>query len=103
VIATPTIGQGPDAAGFDPQTKLAYSSNGEGTLSVIDASSDSYKVVQTLSTQPGARTMAWDSAAGKVYLVTAQFGPRPEPTAANPKPRLAIIPDTFTVLVVGSK
>lgn len=103
VIATPTIGNGPDAAGYDPRTKLAYSSNGEGTLSVIDASSDSYKVVQTLSTQPGARTMAWDSSAGRVYVVTAQFGPRPEPTAANPRPRPAIIPDTFTVLVVGSK
>jgi YVTN family beta-propeller protein len=103
VIATPAIGKGPDAAGYDPRTQLAYSSNGEGTLSVIDASGGSYKVVQTLSTQPGARTMAWDSAAGKVYVVTAQFGPRPEATAANPRPRPAIIPDTFTVLVLGSK
>jgi len=103
VIATPAIGEGPDAAGYDPQTKLAYSSNGEGTLSVIDAGSDSYKVVQTLTTQPGARTMAWDSAAGRVYVVTAQYGPKPAPTAANPKGRAAILPDTFTVLVVGSK
>jgi YVTN family beta-propeller protein len=101
VIATPPIGNGPDAAGYDPGTKLAYSSNGEGTLSIIDASNSSYKVLQTVSTQPGARTMAWDNATGKVYAVTAQFGPRPDPTPTNPRPRPAIVPDSFTVLVVG--
>jgi YVTN family beta-propeller protein len=101
VIATPAIGKGPDAAGYDPETKLAYSSNGEGTLSIIDASNSSYKVLQSVSTQPGARTMAWDSATGKIYAVTAQFGPRPNPTPTEPKPRPAIIPDSFTVLVVG--
>jgi YVTN family beta-propeller protein len=101
VIATPPIGKGPDAAGYDSETKLAYSSNGEGTLSIIDASNSSYKVLQTVSTQPGARTMAWDNATGKVYAVTAQFGPRPDPTPTNPRPRPAIIPDSFTVLVVG--
>lgn len=101
VIATPSIGKGPDAAGYDPKTKLAYSSNGEGTLSIIDASSNSFRVLQTLNTQSGARTMAWDSATGRIYVVTAQFGPRPEPTAASPRPRPAIVPDTFTVLVIS--
>jgi YVTN family beta-propeller protein len=101
VIATPAVGDGPDAAGYDPKTKLAYSSNGDGTLSIIDASDSSYKVLQTVRTQPGARTMAWDSATGKVYAVTAQFGPRPDPTPTEPRPRPSIIPDSFTVLVVG--
>jgi YVTN family beta-propeller protein len=101
LIATPAIGDRPDAAGYDPKTKLAYSSNGEGTLSIIDASDGSYKVLQTVHTQPGARTMAWDSATGRIYAVTAQFGPRPDPTPTEPKPRPAIIPDSFTVLVVG--
>jgi len=101
VIATPAIGDGPDAAGYDPKTKLAYSSNGEGTLSIIDASDSNYKLLQTVSTQPGARTMAWDSATGKVYVVTAQFGPRPDPTPTEPRPRPAVIPDSFTVLVVS--
>jgi YVTN family beta-propeller protein len=101
VMATPAIGKGPDAAGYDPETKLVYASNGEGTLSIVDASNSNYKALQTLSTQPGARTMTLDSTTGKIYTVTAQFGPRPDPTPTEPKPRPAIIPDSFTVLVVG--
>jgi YVTN family beta-propeller protein len=101
VIATPAIGDGPDAAGYDPKTKLAYSSSGDGTLTVVDASNGSYRVVQNLATQPGARTMALDPATGKVYVVTAQFGPRPAATATNPRPRPSIVPDTFTVIVAG--
>ena len=99
-LATPAIGDGPDAAGYSPQQQLAFSSNGGGTLSVVDAAHD-YKTIQTVATEKGARTMAYDEAADRVYLVTAQFGPRPEPTAASPHPRPAILPDTFTVLVVG--
>lgn len=101
VIATPAIGDGPDAAAYDPKTKLAFSSNGEGTLTVVDASNSEYKVMQTLTTEPRARTMALDTATGKVYLVTAQFGPRPAATAENPRPRPSVLPNTFTVIVAG--
>jgi YVTN family beta-propeller protein len=101
VIATPSIGDGPDAAGYDPKTNLAFSSNGEGTITIVDASNGSYKVKQSLATQQGARTMALDSATGKIYVVTAQFGPRPAATASNPHPRPAIVPDSFTVIVAG--
>jgi YVTN family beta-propeller protein len=101
MIATPTIGDGPDAAGYDAKNKLAFSSNGDGTLTVIDASGSSYKVLQTLPTQARARTMALDESTGKVYLVTAQFGPAPAATAENPRPRPTILPDSFTVLVAG--
>jgi YVTN family beta-propeller protein len=103
VIATPSIGDGPDAAGYDDKAKLAFSSNGDGTLTVIDASGGSYKVLQNLPTDSGARTMALDAATGKVYVVTAKYGPRPEATATNPHPRPAIVPDTFTVIVAGNK
>jgi YVTN family beta-propeller protein len=100
VIATPAIGDGPDAAGFDPKSKLAFSSNGEGTLTVIDTR-NGYKVAQTLKTVPGARTMTLDTATGKVYVVSAQMGPRPAATATNPRPRPTIVPDSFTVVVIG--
>lgn len=103
VIATPAIGQGPDAAGFDPERGLVFSSNGQdGTLTILHQDSpDSYSLVQTVPTKRGARTMALDPSTGKVYLVTADFGPRPAPTPTNPRPWPTILPGTFTVLVVG--
>lgn len=101
VIATPEIGDGPDAAGFDPKTRLAFSSNGEGTVTIVDAGDAGFKVLQTLKTQQGARTMTLDTATGKIYVVTAQFGPRPAPNATSPRPRPAIVPDSFTVIVAG--
>ncbi len=100
-LATAAIGDGPDAAGFDAKAQLAFSSNGgDGTLSVIDAA-HGYKTLQSLPTRKGARTMAYDEDADRAYVVTAQFGPRPEATADNPRPRPAIVPDSFTVMVIG--
>lgn len=100
-IATASIGEGPDAAGYNAKEQLAFSSNGgDGTLSVVDAG-HGYKTIQSLSTQKGARTMAYDGSAERVYVVTAEFGPRPAATPANPRPRPSIIPDTFTILVIG--
>ena len=102
VEATPEIGDGPDAAGFDAKQQVAFSSNGEGTLTVVhEDSPDKYSVLQTVTTQRGARTMALDEATGKVYLVTADFGPRPEATKENPRPRPPMIPGTFVVLVIS--
>jgi YVTN family beta-propeller protein len=101
-VALVPIGEHPDAAGYDQKRGLVYSSNGEGTLSVVrQDSADRYSVAQSVPTQRGARTMAIDPATGKVYLVTADFGPAPAPTAEQPHPRPALIPDSFVVLVVG--
>lgn len=101
VLATPAIGDGPDAAGYDAAHKLAFASNGDGTLTVVDASKNTYPVLQNVATQKGARTMSLDTATGRIYLVTAEFGPKPAATATNPRPRPAILPGSFTVLVVG--
>lgn len=100
ILATPAIGDGPDAAGFDPKTGFAFSSNGEGTLTVIDAK-HGYKVLQSVATQQGARTMALDPTTGKVYVVTAEFGAPPAATAANPHPRRSVVPDSFAIIVAG--
>jgi YVTN family beta-propeller protein len=102
-LANPAIGEGPDAARYDSKRKLAFSSNGGGTLTVIDAGKDGYPVVQNLATQRGARTMTLDEATGHIFLATAAFGDRPAPTAANPHPRPAIVPGSFTILVVGQE
>jgi len=101
VLATPSIGDGPDAAGYSDANKLAFASSGDGILSVIDASSPDYKTIQSLPTAPRARTMAYDSGADRIYLVTAEFGPPPAPTDAVPRPRPPAIPGSFTVIVVG--
>ena len=102
VLATAVIGDGPDAAGWDAAHKLAFSSNGQtGTLSVIDASKPGYASIEELPTQKSARTMAYDAGADRIYLVAAEFGPRPDPTPENPRPRPSVLPGTFTILVVG--
>jgi YVTN family beta-propeller protein len=104
VIATPDIGEGPDAAAFDAKHGLAFSSNGDGTLTVVKENSpDSFTVVQTVETQKGARTMALDPTTGRIYLPTAEVGPRPAPTADKPHPRPSIVPGSFVVLAVDNK
>jgi YVTN family beta-propeller protein len=101
-VAAVAIGEHPDAAAYDRRRGLVYSSNGEGTLTVIHQDTpDHYSVVQTLDTKRGARTMALDPVTGRVYLVTSDFGPAPAPTEASPRPRPAQIPGSFVVLAIG--
>ena len=103
-VARVPVGEGPDAAAFDPKRGLAFSSNGDGTLTVVrEESADRYSVQATVPTQRGARTMALDPATGKVYVVTADFGPPPAATPEQPHPRPVPVPDTFTVLVIGAR
>ena len=100
VAGTLPIGGGVDANAFDPGTGLAFSSNGEGTLTVIGKNvRGDYAVLQNVTTQRGARTMAVDEKTHRAYLVTAEFGPPPSPTADQPHPRPSMVPGTFTILV----
>ena len=102
VIAFVPIGEGVDGTGFDPRTGLAFSSNGDGTLSVVrEASPGRFEVVETVATQRGARTMAIDLKTGTIYLPAAEFAPAPPATSEAPKPRPIMIKDSFAVLVVG--
>jgi DNA-binding beta-propeller fold protein YncE len=102
VVADLPIGTGPDAAGFDPETNLAFSSNGEGTLTVIHQdSADKYSVVENVTTQRGARTMAVDPKTHNVFLATAVFGAPPAPTPERPNPRGAMVPNSFVILIFG--
>ncbi len=102
VIATPAIGDGPDAAAFDPGTKLAFSSNGDGTLTVIsEKDKNDFSVVENVPTAKGARTMALDPETHKIYLSSAEYGPAPAATAQNPRPRPAILPGSFKILIVS--
>lgn len=104
-LARVAIGNGPDAAEFDAARALVFSSNGaDGTLSIVHQdAAGAYRVLATLPTQKSARTMALDPASGRIYLVAAEFGPAPPATAAEPRPRAPMIPDSFTVLVAAPR
>ncbi len=102
VVTTLPIGAGTDAAGFDPETGFAFSSNGEGTMTVVhEDSPDKFSVVENVPTQARARTMALDAKTHQVFLVTAEFGPPPAATAQQPRPRAPMVPGSFTLLTVS--
>src|ERR1700733_9055664 len=100
VIGTVPIGQGVDANRFDPVTGYAFASCCDGTITIAHEDSPTkFSPVEMIQTQRGARTMALDYATHTVYTVTADFGPAPAATPENPRPRPAILPDTFSLLV----
>jgi len=97
VVATLPIGAGVDATAFDAGAHAAFSSNGDGTLTVIhEAGPDAFSVAQNAATQKGARTMALDPSTHDVYLVTADLKPAVE-KGGRPKP----VDGTFRVLVLS--
>jgi hypothetical protein len=103
VLATPAIGEGVDATAFDDETGLAFASCGEdGVLTVVKEESPAkFSVVENVPTEKSARTMALDAKTHNVYVVSAKFGPRPAPTAANPRGYPPVLPDTFVVTVLS--
>lgn len=101
LVTTLPIGSGVDAASFDPDSQLAFSSNGEGTITVVhEDSPDKFTVVDNVATQRGARTMTLDQKTHRLFTVTAEYGPMPAPTAERPRPRPPLVPGTFTLLML---
>jgi DNA-binding beta-propeller fold protein YncE len=95
VVATAPIGSGVDGAAFDPATGDAFASNADGTLTVIHQDSpDQYRVVENVTTAPGARNMGLDPTTHRLFLVSAKFGP---PSEGGRGP---VLPGTFTLMVV---
>jgi len=100
-LATMPIGSGVDANAYDPASQFAFSSNGEGTLTLVhEASPTVYHAVGTVTTAPRGRTMALDPRTHRIYIPVARFGDAPAPTAQNPRPRPTMVPDSFELLVV---
>jgi DNA-binding beta-propeller fold protein YncE len=100
IVTTVPIGEGCDGAAFDPASKLIFTSNGSGTVSVIkEVSANEYKLVETVTTKRGARTISLDPTTHMLYLPTADY----EPLAADaPKgTRAKMIPGSFQVLVLA--
>ncbi|HEY7291910.1 MAG TPA: YncE family protein [Vicinamibacterales bacterium] len=95
VETTLPIGAGPDGVAFDPGTGYVFSSNGDGTMTVVQQTGGKWEVVENIATERGARTVAVDEKTHKVYSPTAKTAP------SQGGGRASFIPDTFKVLVVG--
>ena len=100
VVTTLPIGQGVDGSAYDPAAKLAFASNGDGTLTVVrQDSADKYEVEETAETMKFARTLTLNPATHEVFLVTAEI--EMVPNGEGKRPRRTVKPGTFTVMVVG--
>jgi len=108
ILAVLPIGAGVDGATFNPATREAFSSQGDGTLTVIkETGPTGFAVEQTLQTQVGAKTLTLDAKTGHIVLIAADYGPAPAAPAPAPgappaRPRRGpMLPDSFAILVVG--
>jgi YVTN family beta-propeller protein len=101
VITSLPIGSGSDGAAFDPSLKRAYSSNGEGTLTVIqEISPDEFKVLENVPTQQGARTITIDKKTHHIFMSTAEYE-TVAPSAGNANRRPSVKSGTFTILDIA--
>lgn len=106
-IAALPLGAGTDGAVFNPATMEAFSSQGDGTLTVIKENNPTTFVVeQTVTTPVRAKTLTLDSKTNNILLITAEFAAPPAPAAPPPAGgrgggRGAMVPDTFSIVVVG--
>jgi YVTN family beta-propeller protein len=101
VNASVPIGKGTDGAAFDEEQQLVFSSNGEGTLTVVQEKVPSeFSVLNNSITRPGARTLALDSKTHRIYTVTGKFGPLPAPSTEHPHPRSTIEPGSVTLYIL---
>ncbi|MDO7886686.1 YncE family protein [Hymenobacter cheonanensis] len=100
-LAELPIGGGADGVVFDPGRQVALISNGSGSLTVVrEESPGTFRVVQTLATARGARTISLDPRTHRAFLPAAELGPAPAAVAGGSRPRPSIVPGTFRILVV---
>jgi len=103
ILATLPIGTGVDGAVFNPHTMEAFSSQFDGTLTVIKENSPTdFVVEQSVQTMRGAKTLTLDGKTNHILLIAAEYGPPPTPPPAGGRPgRGPMVPDSFTILAVG--
>jgi DNA-binding beta-propeller fold protein YncE len=103
ILETLPIGAGVDGAYFNPSTMEVFSSQGDGTLTVIKESSPtSFAVEQTVETPQRSKTLTLDAKTNRVLLITAEFAAAaPAPAGGGKAPRPQMVPDSFAIVVVG--
>jgi DNA-binding beta-propeller fold protein YncE len=102
VSTTLPIGNGSDGATFNPETMEAFSTQGDGTLTVVkETSPSSFAVEQTVTTPKGARTLTMDAKTGHLFTITSDFGPTPPLQPGQRYARAPQIPDSFQIVEIG--
>jgi DNA-binding beta-propeller fold protein YncE len=105
MLASIPIGKGNDGVVFNPVTREAFASQGDGTLAIVKENSPTRFVLeQTLPTQSGAKTLTLDTKSGHIFLIAADYGPVPADAPPLSNGRIArgpMLPDSFTILEVG--
>jgi hypothetical protein len=97
ILGTLPIGRGCDGAVFNPKTMECFSSQGDGTLTVIKESSPTkFDVEQTVTTMPGAKTLSLDAKTGHILLIAAEYGPAPAGSRRGP-----LVAGSFSIISVG--
>ncbi len=100
IVAKLPIGDGCDGAAFDPATKLIFTSNGEGTVTIVkEISKDEFKVIDNVVTKRGARTICIDEKTHTLFLPTADYEPLPADAPKNARPKMVV--GSFQVLVLS--
>jgi DNA-binding beta-propeller fold protein YncE len=103
IIATVPLAGGSDGAVFNPATREAFSSAGNGTLTVVkENNASSFEVAQIVQTMPSAKTLTLDSKTDHILVIGAEFAPPPTPPPAEGRRgRGQMVPGSFSILVVG--
>ena len=106
ILANLPLAGGSDGAVFNPSTKEAFSTHGNGTLTVVkEKSPTSFAVEQNLNTMNGARTIAFDSKTNHIFTMSQERGPAPPPPPDGGRggrgPQGTVVPGSFTILMIG--
>jgi DNA-binding beta-propeller fold protein YncE len=103
ILAKLPLAGGSDGAVFNPSTMEAFSTHGNGTLTVVkEKSPTSFEVEQNLNTMSGARTVTFDSKTNHILTMSLERGPAgpPPPGGGRATPGVPV-PGSFTILVIG--
>jgi hypothetical protein len=103
VLGTLPLGVGTDGGAFNPATMEAFSSQGDGTLTIIkETAPGKFAVEQNLKTMVSAKTLALDSKTGHIFLIAAEFGAATAPAQPGGRAgRGPMVPDSFSIIEVG--
>jgi hypothetical protein len=103
ILAKLPLAGGSDGAVFNPSTQEAFSTHGNGTLTVVkETSPTSFEVEQNLQTMNGARTVTFDSKTNRILTMSTERGPAPPPPPGGGRGTPgAPVPGSFTILVIG--